>query len=186
MSTRSNGSTPAAGQPTRTTSVAGCCPSGYDSPMWSRRRGESQRTSGPYQSCLEEQPRSPGAFPAATTERPLWFSTIQSTSGLAPDDCVQFSTASGLVRLLHSAFLGSLLPRTRMPNVTSEGHRLFSFLEKVENYAISHPRRVPPRNSVRSRNARIANVADNRSRWIRSNRSEGRPAIAVSGLLTGR
>ena len=61
-----------------------------------------------------------------------------------------------------------------------------SFLEKVENYAISHPRRVPPRNSVRSRNARIANVADNRSRWIRSNRSEGRPAIAVSGLLTGR
>src|SRR6476659_1953941 len=37
-------------------------------------------TGGPYQSCLEERSRSPGAFPAATTERPLWFSTIQSTS----------------------------------------------------------------------------------------------------------
>src|SRR6476659_7133843 len=42
-------------------------------------------TGGPYQSCLEERPRSPGAFPAATTERPLWFSTIQSTGVLNSD-----------------------------------------------------------------------------------------------------
>ena len=44
----------------------------------------SSATSGPYQSCLEERPRSPGAFPAATTERPLWFSTIQPTRMIGP------------------------------------------------------------------------------------------------------
>ena len=37
--------------------------------------GARGHSSGPYQSCLDEQPRCAGAFPAATTERPLWLST---------------------------------------------------------------------------------------------------------------
>ena len=67
-------------------------------------------------SCLEEQPRSPGAFPAATTERPLWFSTIQPTS--TPQGTSAIVLAGGRLRSpARKPARGCALPRgSRSPD----------------------------------------------------------------------